>query len=62
MFIKPAAGLKVRVDAGRLLADEGEEVVDSVYWQRRLRDGDVVLADPPQQPAPEAPAPAEKST
>ena len=51
MFIKPAAGLKVRVDAGRLLAEEGEEVVDSVYWQRRLRDGDVVLAEPPQQPS-----------
>jgi hypothetical protein len=39
------------------LRDEGEDVPESGYWLRRLRDGDVVLATPPAEAAAaEAPA------
>ena len=42
--LRPARpGLKVRLeDATRHLAPEGEPVRMSVYWRRRIRDGDVV--------------------
>ena len=54
---------------GAPLPKDGREVPDTAYWQRRLRDGDVVLADPPapvsevatergiDPPAPALPAP-----
>ena len=35
------------------MAREGMEVPEDIYWMRRLRDGDVVKADPPAS-APEA--------
>lgn len=41
---------RARTDRRRLRA-EGEEVPDTVFWHRRLRDGDVVLADPPAEGA-----------
>lgn len=42
MFVKPAAGLRVRDPVKKdFLPDEGREVADSLYWQRRLIDGDV---------------------
>lgn len=51
MFVKPAPRevegqpLVVRdPDMLDLLPPEGREVPDSDYWQRRLRDGDVVPA------------------
>lgn len=47
MFVKPAEGLVIRdPDLLDLLPATGREVPDSVYWQRRLRDRDVVEADP----------------
>jgi hypothetical protein len=55
MYVKPAAGLLIRdPDLRDLLPAEGREVPETLYWQRRVRDRDVVLADPP---APEGSAP-----
>jgi hypothetical protein len=48
MFIKPAPGLVIRdPDLLDLLPTEGREVPDSDFWHRRVRDGDVVLSEPP---------------
>lgn len=62
MFIKPASPL-VRVPdpsqagtPGYWLPDEGREVESSMFWMRRLRDRDVVLATPPTAPIAAAPA------
>lgn len=64
MYVKPAAGLSVRDPIKKdLLPEEGREVPDSgMYWQRRVRDGDVVISQPPANavrkatpPAPPAP-------
>jgi hypothetical protein len=53
MFVKPAdrkiedMQLVVRdPDLHDFLPPEGREVPDSLYWYRRLRDGDVVLSHP----------------
>ena len=44
--IKPKDGLKVvHPDSKRAIAAEGEEVVQSSYWLRRLADGDVLLVE-----------------
>lgn len=52
MKVFPAPGLKIRdPDLKDLLPEEGREVPDSGYWQRRLRDGDVVIEAPKQKPA-----------
>jgi hypothetical protein len=60
MFVKPGhrpedpSQLKsVRKPNFRLLSLAGEEVGDSTFWHRRLRDGDVVLAEPPLPATPE---------
>jgi hypothetical protein len=55
MRVKPAAGLKIRNPAtGRHLPPEGLEVDDSVYWRRRLAEGDVVRVEvPPARRRPE---------
>jgi hypothetical protein len=52
MFVKPAPGLSVRdPDLLDLLPEEGREVPATDYWHRRVRDGDVISADPqPSQP------------
>ena len=48
-FLKPVKGMLVRLEnATRHLFAEGEEVVMSAYWRRRLRDGDVTEAKPPK--------------
>lgn len=51
MFVKPgprqddrARPLVVRAPNGRLLAPTGENVPETQFWNRRLRDGDVVPA------------------
>lgn len=55
MFVKPAPGLVIRdPDLRDLLPDAGREVPDSGYWQRRLRDGDVIAAAPPADTEPAA--------
>lgn len=48
MFVKPAAGLKIRDPFKRdHLPPEGREVPDGdLYWIRLLRDGDVVAVEP----------------
>jgi hypothetical protein len=47
MFVKPAPGLVIRdPDLLDLLPADGRAVPDSGYWQRRVRDGDVVEAPP----------------
>ena len=38
--------LVVRAPNGRVLSPIGEEVPDTQFWNRRLRDGDVVAAEP----------------
>ena len=64
MFVKPAAHPE-NPDASRTvrvphthaqLADEGEHVPENAFWLRRLRQADVVLADPP---TPTEPTPAQ---
>lgn len=45
MFVKPNNGLSVRDPVkGTPLPEKGAEVPDNTFWQRRLRDGDVVPA------------------
>ncbi|QII37511.1 DUF2635 domain-containing protein [Rouxiella badensis] len=46
MFVKPMAGRTVRDPVkGTFLPEEGAEVAESTFWNRRLRDGDVVTVD-----------------
>ena len=59
MFVKPghrqddpAVPLVVRGPNKRLLSPEGEHVPEITFWHRRVRDGDVVLAEPPASPPP----------
>ena len=48
-FLKPAPGMKVRLEnATRHLLAEGESVTMSAYWRRRIKDGDVTDAKPPK--------------
>ena len=53
MFVKPGMrpddrerALVVRAPNGRLLSELGGEVPETQFWHRRLRDGDVVPAEP----------------
>lgn len=48
MKIKPADGRKVRdPHTKQHLPDDGREVLESTYWLRRIRSGDVVLVIDP---------------
>jgi hypothetical protein len=51
LFVKPAPGRLVRhPETMRPLRAEGEDVTSArAYFARRLRDGDVVLATPPEE-------------
>jgi hypothetical protein len=43
MKVKPAPGRAVRDPSNmQLLPEDGREVPNNQFWQRRLRDGDVV--------------------
>src|SRR5260364_272678 len=56
MWIQPAPGRLVRDPAFHdVLPEAGREVEPSEYWQRRLRDGDVIVLKRPaaSKPAPE---------
>ncbi|MDE3022258.1 MAG: DUF2635 domain-containing protein [Pseudomonadota bacterium] len=48
MFVKPVSGLLVREPATKqVLPPEGKEVLDGdLFWQRRIRDGDVEIVKP----------------
>jgi hypothetical protein len=63
MFVKPKSGLKVRdPDRKDYLPTEGREVPPSLYWTRRVRDGDVTNSTPQtQDTAPAASTPAQAS-
>lgn len=55
MYIAPAAGLIIPDPSMRGTPDyhlppEGREVEPSEYWTRRLRDGDVEMAEEPAPP------------
>jgi len=42
MFVRPAPGLKIRDPLTRThIPENGIEVVESYFWLRRVRDGDV---------------------
>lgn len=44
MFVKPAPGLRIPdPDLHDFLPEQGREVPDAPYWQRRIHDQDVVL-------------------
>ncbi|GBQ69659.1 hypothetical protein AA103196_2273 [Ameyamaea chiangmaiensis NBRC 103196] len=46
MRVKPAEGRAVRFPASkRLLKTEGEDVPDTMFWRRRLRDGDIEVVN-----------------
>ena len=55
MFVKPAEGLQVRDPrTGVRVPDNGRHVPDhDLEWVRLLQFGDIVLADPPAEPAQE---------
>ena len=61
-FLNPAldAGGKAMVvpdlDTHRALSPAGEHKPMSMYWIRRIRDGDVVVAEPPKPVPPPIPA------
>ena len=64
MFVKPghrqddpALPLIVRGPNKRLLSPQGEHVPEITFWHRRIRDGDVVLAEPPAPPPPQPRSP-----
>jgi hypothetical protein len=46
--LKPAQpDLKVRLpEANRYLAQEGEEIELTMYWRRRIAEGDVLIVEP----------------
>lgn len=47
MFVCPKPGIRVRDPVKKdLLPDEGREVAESMYWHRRIADGDVVTQRP----------------
>jgi hypothetical protein len=44
--IKPVNGKHLRKENGQILSAEGETVIATAYWLRRLNDGDVVEVAP----------------
>lgn len=42
IFIKPALGQNLTDEKGNLIPIDGIEVENSIYWQRRINDGDAV--------------------
>jgi hypothetical protein len=53
IFVKPQEGMKVRMpaaDGGSFMRAEGQQVKDSVYWRRRLKEGSVVEASAKPEP------------
>ncbi len=57
VFLKPREGVKVRMPKPAIghLPEDGAFVEKSIYWRRRINDGDVVAATPPKKT--ESPAP-----
>lgn len=60
IYIKPAPGMIVRGPVSfKVLPEEGALVKPSTYWNRRLKDGSVVLVTP-EAPTPEPAKPSKK--
>ncbi len=58
MYVIPKNGIIIRdPDLKTLLPEEGREVPDTLFWQRRILDGDVTLGKIPAS----KPAAADKS-
>lgn len=55
LYVKPAEGRAVPdpENGGELLPAAGRSVLNTAYWQRRLKDEDVIKAEPPEEPAPD---------
>lgn len=51
VVLKPAAGLKIRKEDGTLLPAEGDTVIFTSYFARRLNDADVELVTKKTKPA-----------
>lgn len=48
MFIRPKTGIKIRDPLTKLLIpEEGCQVVEDIYWHRRVRDGDAEIIQAP---------------
>ena len=63
LFVRPSReGLLVRTREGghRILDADGETVAMTPYWQKRLREGDVVEAKKPSTKPAKNPAKASK--
>lgn len=59
IFVKPKAGMKIRrPDSGAMLPDEGANVPNTPFWQRRISDGDVEKMEVKQEAKSEKPAKA----
>jgi len=55
LFVRPAPGMRVRDPATRApIPEEGVLVPHTGYWERRIRTGDVVVAEPPVAPQPKS--------
>ena len=51
MFVRVKNGLKIRDPLTKqMIPEEGGHVVDSIFWQRRLRDGDIEILPEPAAP------------
>ncbi len=50
IFIKPISGVMVKNpdNNDEYLSQDGEEVENTTYWQRRMIDGDVEIVKPPK--------------
>lgn len=44
--IKPVHGIHLRKEDGGILAVDGETVIASSYWLRRLDNGDIEVIEP----------------
>lgn len=48
--IKPVSGRRVRDPDGALLPAGGKTVTWCAFWEQRLRDGDIEVAEEPANP------------
>lgn len=46
IFVRPRDGLVLRMPEGGTLPAEGMEVARSLFWDRRIADGDVSVVPP----------------
>lgn len=61
IYVTPNRGLQVHNPAtGKPLPQEGAEVVDSVWWHRRIRHGEVTVGKPKTKAKKVSKKPAEK--